>query len=164
MKRWTWMLAALSLVLLLVLAASCGAKSGPEKTDTFSFGKHTFAVKVEVTETILASLGEQTKAPEEAPNCAFDGKGKLYTFSGFEVETYAKDGKNYFYGIYLLDDSLSTDKAGITIGSTKDDVTAAYGKPSDEKEGSLTYKKDGFSLVFFLRDGRVTRIHYLFDV
>ena len=166
--KLTRILAAVLLALLLASTVSCGAKSEPVKeTDEagyFAFGSYTFAIDGEVTEATLAALGKQVKEPEDAPNCAFDGKGMLYTFSGFEVETYAKDGKNYFYGVYLLDDSIFADREGITIGSTKDEVIAAYGQADDAKEGSLTYHRKGMDLVFFLRDGRVTRIHYLFTV
>lgn len=164
----TRIFACVLLVLLLLSAVSCGAKSDfakePDEAGYFTFGRHTFAIDGEVTEATLAELGTQTKEAEEAPNCAFDGKGKLYTFSGFEVETYAKDGKNYFYGVYLLDDSISADREGITIGSTRDAVITAYGQADDAKEGSLTYHRKGMNLIFFLRDDRVTRIHYLFTV
>ena len=166
--KLTKTLAGILLVLLLLLAVSCGAKSNaarePDEAGYFTFGPYTFAIDGEVTEATLAELGTQTKEAEEAPNCAFDGKGKLYTFSGFEVETYAKDGKNYFYGVYLLDDSISADREGITIGSTKDAVIAAYGQADDAKDASLTYHRKGMDLVFFTRGDRVTRIHYLFTV
>ena len=99
-----------------------------------------------------------------APNCAFDSQNILYSFSGFEVETYSKNGKNYFYAIYLLDDSITADREGITIGVTKEAVIAAYGQADDVKEGSLTYNRKDLSQIFFLRDGRVTRIHYQFKV
>ena len=163
----TRILAGLLLLLLLVSACAC-AKENPVKEPNeagyFTFGPYTFAMDAEVTEATLAELGTQTREAEEAPNCAFDGKGKLYSFSGFEVETYAKNGKNYFYGVYLLDDSISADREGITIGSTKDAVVTAYGQADDEKAGSLTYHRKGMDLVFLFRDEKVTRIHYLFTV
>ena len=155
----------LALCLLLPAAVSCQGEPPHEpqasEEDYFSIGEIRFAVGQVVTEETLAPLGAQTREPEEAPNCAFDGKGMLYTFSGFEVETYVKDGLTYFYGVYFLDDSISTEK-GITIGSAKDDVTKAYGEADDVKEGSLTYHRKNLDLVFFLKEGKVTRIHYLF--
>lgn len=157
----------LALCLLLPAAVSCQGEPPHEpqanEEDYFSIGEIRFAVGQVVTEETLAPLGAQTREPEEAPNCAFDGKGKLYSFSGFEIETYVKNGLTYFYGVYFLDDSISTEK-GITIGSTKDEVIAAYGQADDAKEGSLTYRRKGMDLVFFFRDDRVTRIHYLFTV
>ena len=167
MKGFVRILAGLMLLLLLASACSCASEGfvkEPDETAYFAFGPYRFAIDAEVTETVISGFGEQTREVEEAPNCAFDGKGKLYSFSGFEVETYSKGGKNYFYGIYFLDDSISTDREGIAIGTTKDDVIAAYGQADDTKENSLTYHRKGFDLIFFTRDGRVTRIQYLFSV
>lgn len=157
----------LALCLLLPAALSCQGEPPHEpnanEEEYFSIGKIRFAVGQVVTAETLAPLGEQTREPEEAPNCAFGGQNMLYSFSGFEVETYEKDGLTYFYGVYFLDDSIATEK-GITIGSTKDEVLAAYGQASEAKEGSLTYKGGGYSRIFFLRDDRVTRIHYLMNI
>ena len=166
--KQTRLLAGILLVLLLLSAASCGVNSNsvkePDEAGYFKFGNYVFAIDAEVTDAVLEQFGEQTKVPANAPNCAFDGKGMLYTFSGFEVETYAKNGKNYFYGVYLFDDSISADRESITIGSTKDEVLAAYGQADDAKEGSLTYHRKGMDLLFFFREDRVTNIYYLFSV
>ncbi|MBQ7173436.1 MAG: hypothetical protein IJR88_04895 [Clostridia bacterium] len=170
MKK-TLQIATICMLLILLVGSlvSCNQKEDPIQDDPneagyFEFGNHLFAVDGEVTEATLASLGTQTKEPEEAPNCAFDSQNILYSFSGFEVETYAKNGKNYFYAIYLLDDSIVADRENIVVGASKEAVIAAYGEATDAKEGSLTYEREDYSLVFFLRDGKVTRIHYLFKV
>lgn len=164
-------IATICMLLALVLGClfSCNPKKEPEQKEPgeagyFTFGKWTFAIDTEVTEATLSELGTQKKEVEEAPNCAFDGQNLLYSFSGFEVETYAKNGKNYFYAVYLLDDSVEADRKGIAVGSSREEVVSAYGEADEAKDASLTYHRKDLSLVFFLRDGRVTRIHYLFEV
>ena len=59
----------------------------------------------------------------------------------------------------LNDDTVSTAE-GICIGSSADDITAAYGEASNSTETTITYEKGSSSIVFVLQDGKVNNIIY----
>ena len=125
---------------------------------TFAVGEVSIAIDAKAA-PILESLGAW-KDYAESPSCAFEGMDKVYTYAGFEIETYCLDNTDYIAGVRLLDDSVKTDK-GITIGSTKDAVKDAYGEPTEESETSISYQSGNTKLQFLLRDGAVCDIQYL---
>jgi hypothetical protein len=61
--------------------------------------------------------------------------------------------------IILLDDANLTPE-GVTIGSGREEVIAAYGNNYEGGDTALTYKKGGTELKFLLRDGCVTSVQY----
>jgi hypothetical protein len=87
---------------------------------------------------------------------------KIYVYSGFRIETYTKGGVDYIRSVELTDDSVATPE-GITIGSSKDGVIAAYGEADRATDTALTYEntEKGMKLQILLRDGKVTNIQYL---
>ncbi len=107
---------------------------------------------------VLDALGEPLSFME-APSCAFQGTDRIYGFGSYEITTYEKDGKEYIYDIYFLDDSVTTDE-GIYIGCTKADMEAAYGTSYEEASGSYTYKKDGMTLQFLTENDTIIAIRY----
>ena len=107
---------------------------------------------------ILAALGQWRDYAESA-SCAFEGLDKVYTYAGFEIQTYPEGEKDFVYIIVLQDDTVATEK-GVRIGATKEAVIAAYGTPDKETDTSLTYNGKGMYLQFILRDGAVTSIQY----
>lgn len=76
----------------------------------------------------------------ESESCAFEGLDKVYSYPGFQLNTYPVDDKDYVLSVVFMDDTVSTDE-GISIGSTKDEVTEAYGDPSSESATELVYEK-----------------------
>lgn len=110
-------------------------------------------------EPVVNALGEPLNY-FEAESCAFKGLDKTYTYSGFEITTYPLNGKDYISSIYLTDDSVSTPE-GIYIGSTVDDMIAAYGNDYTESSGSYTYIKDNSKLQFIASDNEIISITYL---
>jgi hypothetical protein len=107
---------------------------------------------------VIDKLGEPAQY-FEAASCAFNGLDKTYTYSGFELTTYPSEDKDYISTVYFLDDSVATDK-GIFIGSTLEDVTAAYGEKYTEKSGEYTYTLGDTKLSFLIKDDSVTSITY----
>lgn len=125
---------------------------------TFAVGEVSIAIDAQAA-PILESLGAW-KDYAESPSCAFEGMDKVYTYGGFEIETYCLENTDYIAGVRLLDDSVKTQK-GIAIGSAKDAVVEAYGEPDESSDTSLIYNGDGMKLQFLLRDGTVCDIQYL---
>ncbi len=107
---------------------------------------------------VLEVLGEPLTYLE-APSCAFQGTDRIYGFGSYEITTYEKDGKEYIYDIYFLDDSVTTDE-GIYIGCTKEDMEAAYGTEYQEAAGSYTYIKDDMTLQFIMEQDTIVAIRY----
>ena len=149
------LLAAMALTL-----AACGENDPPaEENNTYSFTSGTTKIAInDDAAPILASLGAWRDYAESA-SCAFEGLDKVYTYAGFEIQTYPVGEKDFVYIIALQDDTVATEK-GIRIGDAKDAVITAYGTPSNQTDTSLTYNGEGMYLQFILRDGAVTSIQY----
>jgi hypothetical protein len=107
---------------------------------------------------IAEALGEPTSY-FESESCAFQGLDKTYTYGSVVISTYPVDGEDFVYTIELKDDTVETTE-GICIGSTKDDVTAAYGTASSETDTALSYEKDDSVLAFIFDGDSVANITY----
>lgn len=108
--------------------------------------------------SVLNVLGEPLTYLE-APSCAFQGTDRIYGFGSYEITTYEKDGKEYIYDIYFLDDSVTTDE-GIYIGCSKNDMEATYGTEYQETSGSYIYTKDDMTLQFITEQDTIIAIRY----
>lgn len=108
---------------------------------------------------IVEALGEPQEY-FEAPSCAFGDMDKTYTYSGFELDTYAENDTDYVSMVILKDDSVSTNE-GVSIGSTLADVKSAYGEPDAEDGDMLVYKKDDMKLAIQITNDSVSSIQYL---
>lgn len=110
-------------------------------------------------EDILPKLGEP-KDHYTSESCAFGGEDTVYYYDAFEVSTNNELGYDRIYSIYLNSDLVSTEE-GICVGSSAEDVKAAYGEPGDKSTDTcLIYEKDGMELSFNLTDGVVSTILY----
>lgn len=109
-------------------------------------------------EPIVAAVGEPTSY-FESESCAFQGLDKVYTYGSVVISTYPEDGVDYVYTIVLKDDTVETEE-GICIGSTKDEVVAAYGDATSENEAALSYQKDDSILAFIFDGDSVASITY----
>lgn len=107
---------------------------------------------------VLEELGEP-QSYFEAASCAFEGLDKTYTYSGFTITT-RPEGADLVTSILLTDDSTATPE-GVYIGSTAEDVTAAYGAAAQQTDTLLSYTKGGTTLNFILDSGAVISIEYL---
>lgn len=110
-------------------------------------------------EPVIEALGEPINY-FEAESCAFKGLDKFYTYAGFEITTYPLDGKDYISSVNLMDDTVSTPE-GIYLGSTVEDMIAAYGEDYTESSGSYTYVKDDSKLQFIVMNDEIISITYL---
>lgn len=121
------------------------------------FGKIQLYMHEEAS-AVLEVLGEPFTFLE-APSCAFQGTDRIYGYGSYEITTYEKDGKEYIYDIYFLDDSVTTDE-GVYLGGTRADMEAAYGTGYIEESDSFTYIKDGMTLQFLIENDGIIMIRY----
>ena len=164
---------ALAAILMLSLCA-CGTDDSAAPVDptkggnvapsttpvgyTFTYNGYQFGVDMDV-DVVVENLG-QPKDQETLASCAFDGKNIRYYYNSIQITTTDDQGYNRIYSVYLEDDLVSTEK-GISVGSTAEQVKAAYGEPSDASgETCLVYAKDGMYLKFNLKDNKVSSINY----
>ena len=106
---------------------------------------------------VLQALGEPASY-FEAASCAFEGLDKIYTYNGFEIDTYPAQDKDLVSAVILKDDSVTTAE-GICIGDSLEKLLEAYGE-ADQENGMLVYTKDGMKLCFILQDDSIISIEY----
>ncbi len=107
---------------------------------------------------IVEKLGEPVSY-FEAASCAFEGLDKMYTYNGFELDTYPVGDKDYVSSIILKDDSVSTAE-GICIGDSIEKLKQAYDGEGEESGGMLVYSKDGMKLCFIMQGEFIISIEY----
>lgn len=81
----------------------------------------------------------------------------MYSYPGFKLNTYPKDGKDYVLSVVFMDDTVST-KEGVSIGSTKDEVTKAYGDASEESASKLVYEDGDTKMTIGLNGDSVSSL------
>ncbi|MBO4460622.1 MAG: hypothetical protein J5778_08205 [Clostridiales bacterium] len=103
----------------------------------------------------------------KATSCAGLGLARTLTFNAgsFVINTNPDGDKDIISNISLFDDTVTTAE-GIYIGSSLDDVKAAYGEPDPETSTAttLTYKKGHSILVIIVGDDKVSNIVYNYAV
>lgn len=109
-------------------------------------------------ESIIKALGEPIHY-FEAQSCAFEGMDKIYTYSGFEFQTYTKDDKDYIYSVSFLDDSVAT-REGIALGASFEDVKKIYGENYENSFNQYSFTYNNCKLSFIIENGEVISIEY----
>ncbi len=173
-KRFLSMIAVTALVLSFV---GCGSTSSDTKviegnatqesaasTESAASGGYSFNYNgtVIAVDTDAAPIVEKLGEPKsyfESPSCAAEGIGKLYTYDDFEIQTYPDGDTDLILYVLLRTDNVATNE-GIDLSSSKDDIVAAYGEPSSEATGSMTYEKNGTKLVFIFDGESLISIEY----
>lgn len=110
---------------------------------------------------IIAKLGTP-KDQYSSPSCAFVGEDTVYDYGNYQITTFVSEGVEKFTGVYLIDKTIST-KEGVRIGSSFDEMIAAYGDKYVESYGSYTYSLGATDLSFVIADKVITSISYLYD-
>lgn len=148
-----------ALLTCLVLLTGCNE----DKTTEYSLqvGSTVLTPGDEAAEP-LAALGTYKNYSESGSCGGIEGLDKVYEYDGFTVKTTPglRGGSviDVIMSITLTDDSIKTPE-GLTIGSTREAVTAALGA-GGEGNGTLVYAGTDTRLTFTLRDGKVTGIQY----
>lgn len=108
--------------------------------------------------SIIEKLGEPVSY-FEAASCAFEGLDKMYTYNGFELDTYPMGDKDYVSSLILKDDSVTTAE-GICIGDSLEKLQQAYDGEGEESGGMVVYAKDGMKLCFIMQGQEIISIEY----
>lgn len=91
----------------------------------------------------------------EGVSCLQAGYDINYYYKGFHVDTIRQNDRQY---IYLADftggDALT--EAGIGIGSSEEDLIAAYGTPYEDSLTQRVYKSGKMQMTFYISDEKVT--------
>ncbi|MBQ7943502.1 MAG: hypothetical protein IJ326_05500 [Lachnospiraceae bacterium] len=87
--------------------------------------------------TLEESLGEPDSY-ETAKSCMGAGEDKVYEYGGITVYTYPIDGVDVVSAIEFVGEE--TMASGIGVGSTRDEVVAAFGSDCEEDEYGMTYE------------------------
>ena len=105
--------------------------------------------------TLTDTVGEYVDYME-APSCVHEGSDKVYTYDGFMVSSSpAADGSEFITDVTFTSDAVGLDN-GIMIGSSGDDVTAAFGENFEEQFGVRKYVSGDITLTITLSDNIVT--------
>lgn len=107
---------------------------------------------------IVEKLGEAVSY-FEAPSCAFEGIDKMYTYNGFELDTYPMNNKDYVSAVIFKDDVVATPE-GVSIGDPAEKITEVYGEDMTEEKGMIIYMKDGMKLCFIAAGDSIASIEY----
>ncbi len=162
----------LALVIMTACFVSCGGGSditlpdesgdtttGTVQTDAYTFIYNNTSVTPHAKMTeLLNGLGDPTTY-EESESCYYQGLDKDYTYPGFKLRTYPVDGVDYVLNVCFVDDSVTTPE-GVMLGSSRDEVIAAYGSSYVEENGSTVYTKGKTELRFRFSDNGVSAIEY----
>lgn len=137
--------------------SSSSGSSASSSSEGFSFTSGSTKIEMNAdASAIVEELGD----PDdyfESESCAFEGLDKVYTYPGFHLNTYPVDDKDYVLSVDFMDDTVATDE-GISIGSTKDEVTEAYGDPAEESDTSMVYEKGDTEMTIGLDGDSVSSL------
>lgn len=151
---------ALLLSLLLLALAGCGGTAAPgfsEADLVLAVSGQEYRCRDDIR-TVIARLGEGYQYAE-GKSCNYDGLDKTYTYPAATFYTNPLPEGDMLSEIYSESGEAATSK-GITIGSKKSDVTAAYGQPTGEDDFLLLYRaaENGPALCFELENDAVIAI------
>ena len=160
----------LAMILVISLVACEGKKQPKEDDDnepavsekaiSFSITYHGTVIELgKPAEAVLNALGEPLFS-EEVFDCGEGNSRMQYQFSSFDLYTMKSEEGEVIDQIELYDDQSETSKK-ISIGSEEAEVREAYGTPTDEKEGKMTYTSGENNLIIELKDGKVSAIGLL---
>ncbi len=166
------LISILLLAVMAVSAVSCGGggsditlppedstEQPPVSSDVFTFiYKNTSVVPHAKMSDLAAGLGDPVNYAE-SESCLYQGLDKDYTYPGFKLRTYPEEGIDYVLNVMFTDDSVATPE-GIMLGSTRDEVIAAYGSSYTEENGSTVFTRGKTELRIRFTDDSVSAVEY----
>ena len=111
---------------------------------------------------VLDALGVPISHSEEKEGCGSDEYVGVYKYQGIGIKTKHVSGREIIDTVTITDDTVRTSK-GITVGSSRNDVIAAYGENFEEHPSGIVYRKGQVSLNFSIRDDRVVLLYYDYE-
>lgn len=157
----------LMIALVLSFALGCGAAKPAALTLEKDFGisvKGTWFPIYQDAAPLLKAIGDDYEL-FAAPSCLYEGEDKEFSYESCSLFSNPEGEKDVWYLLDIKDGSLSTAR-GITVGSTKDELVAAYGETYYwESDYQMTYSISGVKgdlsspcIIFDLADEQVSKI------
>ena len=135
------------------------AEGGESSQDLFVFTSNGVEIRMNAkADPVVAALGEPIST-FESPSCAFQGTDYIYTYDGFQLNTYPLNDVNYVSSVVFTSDAVATAE-GLEIGGTLEDMVAAYGEDYTEAYGEYTYTRGDSQLAVLIEEGTITSIAY----
>jgi hypothetical protein len=111
--------------------------------------------------SLIAGLGEPIFF-SEAQSCLYEGTDKTYEYTDLSLYTITQNSKELVDGIDLITGRWQT-RRGIKVGSTHEDVLAAYGDPFSEDIDLVYITNESLGetsprITFVMTDGLVNMI------
>lgn len=164
MKQMKFLCALLALILVFTGCAAGQKQPEVKKEDHLYFTANGTEVAMNAqAQPVLDALGASFGMTEEA-GCATSDTVRTYNYGSFYLNVYRTEDGNRIYGAWFTDEKVSTAE-GIHIGSTTQEVTAAYGNVEntscgDYNYGSCIVTKGEEMLYILLENDAVTSIQY----
>ena len=159
MKNTMTRILSLTLALLTILSTLALVSCGGGSSDGYVFKVGSVTLLAGGSADVVANLGTPISCEESASCGGIPGTDKLYVFNGYRVKTTPGHDGDVIAMIELTNDSLKTPE-GLTIGSTRDQVTKALGTGEAMGE-NLVYKKGNMKLQILFRGDAVINIQYV---
>ncbi len=175
MKKWRTMFVMALAAVFVFAAAACGdaedtAEAAAEtdggnaeaSAESNAAGGYTVTLRGvtivmnEEAAPIVEALGDDYSY-FESESCAFEGLDKVYSYSGFKLNTYPTDEVDYVSSVVFMDDTVETDE-GICIGSARDAVIEAYGEPDVDNGTSLVYTREDSTMTVGISNDSVSSL------
>ena len=151
----------LSLIFAAVLLLTCFVACDAGKGGEYIFSYNGTAIHVGDDGNAVASAFGAYSDYIEEDSCGGEGPDKTFVYPGFRYDTVMQNGVDIIVKIVLTDDSVATPQ-GVKIGDARSAVVSAYGDGYTETaDGGLVYTDGNAKLMFGIRDGVVTAIHYI---
>lgn len=126
------------------------------KPKTISFSTSNIDQPISTFTSALGNSFMQREAEACIPKGDAGDKLFVYEYSDIMFECYSSGGTHYVYDIVIKGGSHATDK-GIKVGSSRADVTAAYGS-LDDFNGDLIYSGGSGEIYFVMSGDTVSEI------
>lgn len=148
-KRILW-------VLILTASLFCLVGCGQEKKE------ETFEMTYKGVDVTPGIKFSDKKIDEEfdyseVPDCAFGGKGIVYTYEDIEIST-KEDGT--IYSVYFLTANAKTNE-GLSVSDEKTKVRELYGSPKKEENNQMIYRRGKVELTINISNSYVGGIEYI---
>ncbi len=164
MKQMKLLCILLALILVFTGCASTQKQSETKKEDHLSFTYNGTEITMNASaDSVLDALGASF-GMTEAAGCATSDIIRTYNYGSFYLEVSQAEGESRIYGAWFADEKVSTPE-GIHIGSTTEEVEAAYGAVENLSCGGYNYgscivTKGEEMLYIYLENDVVNTIQY----
>ncbi len=140
------------------------AQAAPAAGDGYFYTLSAGGASIDITPDmdmaeVLEALGD-ADSYFEAASCAFEGLDKTYTYGHVEVDTYPQGEQDFISSIYFLDDIPVTNE-GIKVGSSQEEMEAAYGTDYTAVGTECVYTRGNSELRIIVEEGKVSSIQFV---